>query len=305
MEEQRVANNDHSIMRRPEDTMTRTISLAGTSVEVVERGKGRPLLFLHAGQGLAPERPWLDLLAEGYRVIAPWHPGYGNSPLIDEGAGGVGDLAYLYLDLAAQLGLEDAILVGSCLGGWIAAEMMVRSTAGFSGVVLVAPLGIKLSSRDERDIADMHAMSQDEYLRSAWANPGKGEIDFTTLPDSELAAIVRGREAFALYGWKPYVHNPHLSAGCIGSTYRRCSCGALKTVSSVPPTGKAGSGQSLAPQLRSSLTRVIFRTGSSPSNSFSVCRHSSTITTPSSKRRGVCGSGTSRRWPTIRPGKRG
>jgi pimeloyl-ACP methyl ester carboxylesterase len=195
---------------RREDIMTRTISLTGTCVEVVERGKGRALLFLHPGQGLEPDRPWLDLLAERYRVIAPWHPGYGNSPLVDNGAGGVGDLAYLYLDLAAELGLEDAILVGSCLGGWIAAEMMVRSTARFSGVVLAAPLGIKLRGRDERDIADMHAMSQDEYLRSAWADPAKGEIDFTVLPDSALAAVVRGREAFALYGWKPYMHNPYL-----------------------------------------------------------------------------------------------
>jgi pimeloyl-ACP methyl ester carboxylesterase len=190
--------------------MTRTISLAGNCVEVLERGKGRSLLFLHAGQGLAPERPWLDLLAERYRVIAPWHPGYGNSPLIGNAAGGVGDLAYLYLDLAAELGLEDAILVGSCLGGWVAAEMMVRSTARFCRLALVAPLGIKLRGRDERDIADMHAMAQEEYLRSAWADPTNGEIDITVLPDSELAAIVRGREAFALYGWKPYMHNPHL-----------------------------------------------------------------------------------------------
>jgi pimeloyl-ACP methyl ester carboxylesterase len=109
--------------------MTRTISLAGTTLELIERGQGRSLLFLHAGEGLAPERPWLDLLAKRYRVIAPSHPGYGNSPLIDGGAGGVDDLAYLYLDLAAELGLEDAVLVGADLGGWIAAEMMVRSTA--------------------------------------------------------------------------------------------------------------------------------------------------------------------------------
>ena len=25
-----------------------------------------------------------------------------------------------------------------------------------------------------------------------------------------MPAIVRGREAFALYGWKPYMHNPRL-----------------------------------------------------------------------------------------------
>jgi pimeloyl-ACP methyl ester carboxylesterase len=185
------------------------ISLAGTTLEVVERGQGRALLFLHAGEGLAPERPWLDLLARHYRVIAPCHPGYGKSPLID-GAGSVDDLAYLYLDLAAELGLEDAILVGACLGGWIAAEMMVRSTACFSSLVLAAPLGIKLRGREERDIADMHGIERADYLRLAWADPSKGEIDFTALPDSELAAIVRGREAFALYGWKPYMHNPRL-----------------------------------------------------------------------------------------------
>ena len=188
--------------------MIRTVRLAGISLELVERGQGRPLLFLHAGEGLAPERPWLDLLARRYRVVAPLHPGYGNSPLIDAGAGGVDDLAYLYLGLAAELGLEDGVLVGADLGGWIAAEMMVRSSARFSRLVLTAPLGIKLRGRDERDIADIHAMTPAEYLRLAWADARNGDVDYTSLPDSELVAIVCGREAFALYGWKPYMHNP-------------------------------------------------------------------------------------------------
>jgi pimeloyl-ACP methyl ester carboxylesterase len=189
--------------------MIKTLSVAGTALELIARGNGRPLLFLHAGEGLAPERPWLDLLSRTYRVIAPWHPGWGNSPLID-GTGSVDDLAYLYLDLAAELKLENAVLVGACFGGWVAAELMVRSTARFSHLVLVDPLGIKLGGRDERDIADMHALPRAEYLRRAWADPAKGEIDFTKLPESELAAIVRGREAFVLYGWKPYMHNPRL-----------------------------------------------------------------------------------------------
>jgi pimeloyl-ACP methyl ester carboxylesterase len=185
------------------------MSLAGTTLELVERGHGRPLLFLHPGEGLAPERMWLELLSRRYRVIAPWHPGYGNSPLMD-GAGSVDDLAYLYLDLAAELKLENAVLVGACFGGWIAAEMMVRSSARFSHVVLVDPLGIKISDREERDIADMHALPRAEYLKLAWARPAKGDVDFTNLLESELAAIVHGREAFALYGWKPYMHNPRL-----------------------------------------------------------------------------------------------
>ena len=38
-----------------------------------------------------------------------------------------------------------------------------------------------------------------EYLELTWADPAKGEIDFTQLSEDELAAIVRGREAFALW----------------------------------------------------------------------------------------------------------
>jgi len=34
--------------------MIKTLFVAGTGLEVVERGQGRPLLFLHAGEGLAP-----------------------------------------------------------------------------------------------------------------------------------------------------------------------------------------------------------------------------------------------------------
>ena len=61
--------------------MNRTISVAGVSLELEERGEGRPLLFLHPGEGLQPGRAWLDLLARRYRVIAPHHPGWGNSAL--------------------------------------------------------------------------------------------------------------------------------------------------------------------------------------------------------------------------------
>jgi hypothetical protein len=41
--------------------------------------------------------------------------------------------------------------------------MMVRSTARFSHLVLLDPLGIKIGGREERDIADMHALPRVEY----------------------------------------------------------------------------------------------------------------------------------------------
>jgi pimeloyl-ACP methyl ester carboxylesterase len=189
--------------------MSRTISVAGASLELEERGDGRPLLFLHPGEGLEPRREWLDLLARRYRVIAPVHPGWGNSA-VPGWLSTVDDLAYLYLDLAATLQLEDAVLVGACFGGWIAAEMAVRNARRFAKLVLVDPLGIKVGGVTDRDIADMHAIPREEYMRLAWANPAEGERDLTALPETELAAIARGREAFALFGWKPYMHNPRL-----------------------------------------------------------------------------------------------
>ena len=189
--------------------MIQSISIAGVNLEIEMRGTGRPLLFLHPGEGLQPSRPWLDLLARRYRVIAPSHPGWGNSAL-PNWCGTVDDLAYLYLDLVGALELRDGILVGACFGGWVAAEMMVRDTQRIACVVLADPLGIKVGGVLERDIADMHAISREEYLRLAWADPAKGEIDLAQLPENELAGIARGREAFATFGWKPYMHNPRL-----------------------------------------------------------------------------------------------
>ena len=189
--------------------MSNSITVAGVTIEVEEVGQGRPLLFLHPGEGLRPAGGWLQTLGRKYRVIAPHHPGFGNSSLPDW-FGTVDDIAYLYLDLAKQIDLRDAVLVGACLGGWIAAEMAVRDTAGFAGLVLSAPLGIKVGGVLDRDIADIHGIPRAEFLRLAWADPANGVEDYASLPDTELAAIARGRESLALFGWKPYMHNPRL-----------------------------------------------------------------------------------------------
>jgi len=189
--------------------MSSPITVAGVTLDVEQAGDGHPLLFLHPGEGLQPNHPWLQALARNHRVIAPHHPGFGNSSLPDW-FGTVDDIAYLYLDLARQLELRDAVLVGACFGGWIAAEMAVRDTSRFAGLVLSAPLGIKVGGVLDRDIADMHSIPRADFLRLVWADPENAAEDFAALPDTELAAIARARESLALFGWKPYMHNPRL-----------------------------------------------------------------------------------------------
>lgn len=189
--------------------MSEKVSIAGVDLQVAERGSGRPLLFLHNGDGLAPDRPWLDALAARYRVIAPCHPGWGGSAL-PGWISSVDDLAYLYLDLAAHYDLNDAVIVGNSFGGWVAAEVLVRDASRFGAAVLAAPFGCKFGGRTTREITDMHALDRQTLMAKLWADPARGAVDYTALPESELAQIAQGREALALFGWKPYMHNPRL-----------------------------------------------------------------------------------------------
>src|ERR1700745_2183670 len=99
-----------------------TVAVHGIRIEIIERGRGRPLLFLHPGIGIAPSAAVLDRLAERVRVLAPSHPGFGASEQPPSFAS-VDDLAYFYLDLIEALDLRDAIVAGVSLGGWIAAEI--------------------------------------------------------------------------------------------------------------------------------------------------------------------------------------
>src|SRR5215471_16389925 len=127
------------------------ITVNGIKVETIEKGRGRPLLFLHPGIGLDRNAPVIDLLAEGARVIAPSHPGFGGSEQ-PRSFTTVDDLAYFYLDLLDELDLKDTVLVGVSLGGWIAAEIAVKSTQRISHLVLANAVGIKVGPRDSRDI---------------------------------------------------------------------------------------------------------------------------------------------------------
>jgi pimeloyl-ACP methyl ester carboxylesterase len=110
-------------------------------LEIDERGSGRPILFLHGAGGPKPRAPFLAALAEHGHVIAPSHPGFGRSPL-PSWIEAIDDLAYLYLDLLAQLDLRDVVLVGCSMGGWTAAEMAIRSTERIGKLILVDAVGI-------------------------------------------------------------------------------------------------------------------------------------------------------------------
>ena len=185
------------------------IKVNGIAVDVLERGQGRPLLFLHPGIGLDPAAPVFDRLAAKCRLIAPTHPGFGGSEQ-PKGFDTVDDLAYFYLDLLDELDLHDVTLAGVSLGGWIAAEIAVKSTARISRLVLANAVGIKVSGRETRDIADIFAITEQEFNELAYSDPSIAARDYKAMPDDAVRAVARNREATARYAWSPYMHDPKL-----------------------------------------------------------------------------------------------
>lgn len=185
------------------------INIGEVLLDVSIAGNGPPLLFLHGGDYFAQNRTFLNGLAQRRRVLTPRHPGFGGSERPD-GFRTVHDIAYLYLDLLEQQRLDDVMLVGSSFGGWIALEMCVRSVERIGRLVLIDTLGVKFGGREERDIADVYAMPTDELLRRTFFDPGGAAPDYGKLDEAEATSIARDRAAAALYGWRPYMHDPGL-----------------------------------------------------------------------------------------------
>jgi pimeloyl-ACP methyl ester carboxylesterase len=181
----------------------------GASLELIERGAGRPLLFLHPFIGIEPTQAVLDRLAEGARVLAPTHPGFGRSQL-PKSFDSVDDLAYCYLDLMDELDLRDVILAGVSFGAWIAAAMAIKSTARLSHLVLANAIGIKVGDRETRDMVDIFSVPESRFIELAYFDAKAGTLDYKSLPPERVLAASRNREATARYAWSPYMHDPKL-----------------------------------------------------------------------------------------------
>ena len=185
------------------------IQIGDVSLEMRTAGEGPPLLFLHGGDYFTQNQGFLERLAQRWRVMTPRHPGFGGSERPD-GFRSVHDLAYLYLDLLDRQRLTEVALVGSTFGGWIALEMCARSVERIGRLVLIDALGIKFGGREQRDIADIYALPADEVQRRTFFDPSAASPDYAQIDDAEAASIASDRAATALYGWRPYMHDPGL-----------------------------------------------------------------------------------------------
>ena len=197
-------------MTAPElEAATSFVEVAGHKVELWRKGSGRQLLFLHAGDGLAPHLPLVEKLAESFDVVAPSHPGFGNTPVID-GMKTVADLSYFYLDLMEALDLRGCHGVGPSIGGWAAMEIATKTVERIAGIVVSAPFGFKFADPKKREILDLFSHPQYELEGFFYADAARARRDYSSFPDMYLQQLARNHESFARYGWSPTLFNPKL-----------------------------------------------------------------------------------------------
>jgi len=128
------------------------------------QGSGQPLLYLHGITGLAEWPNWLDRLSARFRVVAPQHPGFGESTGI-ENLDDFLDLVLYYADFMEATGLERPIVMGHSFGGNIAAELAAILPGSVDKLVLVAPTGLW---DDAHPVTDVFAMTEPELVRVSW-----------------------------------------------------------------------------------------------------------------------------------------
>ena len=172
-------------------------------------GRGRPVLVLHHDIGTLEQLPFYDALADRFDVIVPNHPGFGREER-PQWMRHPREIGSLYQWLLADLGIEQASLVGLGFGGWIAAEMAALAPRDFHRLVLVGAMGVK---PPEGDIFDQAIVSYLDYARAGFHDQAAfariyGDVSTDQLVDWDIC-----REMCFRIAWKPYMYSqtlPHL-----------------------------------------------------------------------------------------------
>jgi pimeloyl-ACP methyl ester carboxylesterase len=154
----------------------RFVEVDGRWVNVVELGAGGtrdragrlPVVFVHGLSG--SWQNWLENLphfaAAGHRVVAFDLPGFGASQMPRDKISIAGYARFVDA-LLKQLGVGPAIVVGNSMGGFIGAELAIRSPARVERLVLVSAAGLTVEyQRNERVLG---ALRSAENALTAWA----------------------------------------------------------------------------------------------------------------------------------------
>jgi pimeloyl-ACP methyl ester carboxylesterase len=179
-----------------------------------EDGDGRPFLLLHGGGGPQTVAGFAALLAERApgTVLTPRHPGFDGTER-PPAVASIGALADLYVALLERLGLEDVVVVGNSIGGWILAEMLVRDPSRIGSGIFVDAVGIEVPGHP---VADFFALPLEQVFELSYYEPEKFAIDIAALPPEARKQMAGNRETLATYTREEPMSDPELAGRLAG-----------------------------------------------------------------------------------------
>ncbi|SDX55773.1 Pimeloyl-ACP methyl ester carboxylesterase [Amycolatopsis xylanica] len=183
------------------------------NLTIDEQGDGKPTLLLHGGAGPQSVAGFARLLAGRARVITPTHPGFGGTERPDW-LTTVAGLADVYARLLDERDLREVAVIGNSIGGWIAAELALRSPR-VGNLVLVNAVGIVV---DGEPIADVSQLSMDELAKLSYHDPEKFRVDPESLSPEQKLGMAANRAALAVYGNGTAMTDPTLKERLAGIT---------------------------------------------------------------------------------------
>ena len=183
------------------------LKVRDVTLKVHRAGSGNTVLFLHGAGGVPQWLPFFDALAEHYEVLVPEHPGFGGSddpPWLRS----IADLALFYLDLLEEAGLDRIHLIGNSLGGWLAAELLIRDRSRFKSLVQLAPAGIRVKGVPP---GDNFIWGPEEALRNLYHDQSYADRILSLTPsEAQVDVMLHNRFTVAKLGWQPRWYDPDL-----------------------------------------------------------------------------------------------
>lgn len=139
------------------------IQIDGNKIRYLESGNSKNVLVLIHGLGASAER-WdkvIPTFSKDYHVIVPDLIGFGYSdkPMVDYTPEFFSDFLGKFFD---SVGIENASLIGSSLGGQITAEYVSGHPKNIDKLVLVSPAGVMKQSTPALDAYIMAALYPNE-----------------------------------------------------------------------------------------------------------------------------------------------
>jgi pimeloyl-ACP methyl ester carboxylesterase len=126
-------------------------------------GDGRPALIIHGGGGPMTIAAIVGHLDKTMQTITPTLPGWNGTERPND-IQSIPDLAALLLQELEERDLGDVLVIGSSIGGWIGAEMAIRSSEGrITGLILIDAMGIEVPGETITDFFALDARGVAEH----------------------------------------------------------------------------------------------------------------------------------------------